>query len=403
MDHPMAGTDFRRLLLVAGVASLLASYTLIWLRFVHDPSERTSLDFIAFYAAGRAARLHGDACVYDLQRQQEIEQTLVGVPLGPGQVQLYLHMPFLIPVLRLIMSADYVASFYRWLSLLIVSYVIGIVILSRSFPQTGPDRDSILAPATSTFLFLPVFVSLMTGQDTALLFVGVALWIHGLFSGRELLSGMGLTLATVRPHVALVLALPMLFRYPRTFVGFTIGSGTLALISLWILGIEGTQQFINILVLSAGGRWYGTNENAMYNLIGLLSRGAPGLTPELVHITGWLAYGFAILGLCALWARSSDAKAWLIGPSVALALLAAPHLHFHDLALLLFPIYECMRSSKQDLKTFTAIALPIAISLLLLVSNVSPGLRYKVPYLVLLLLAAYPCSARFKPLLRGAA
>jgi hypothetical protein len=388
------------LFLIVGMASLLASYTLIWIRFVHDPSERAGLDFIAFYAVGRAAQLGGDTSVYDPQRQQEIQQTLVGVPLGPGQVLLYLHMPFLVPILRLIVSADYVASFYRWLSLMIASYVIGIVMLTRSFLQTGVDRDSLLAAATSTFLFLPVFVSLMTGQDTALLFVGVALWVYGLFSRREHLSGIGLSLATVRPHVALVLAMPMLCRYPNVFVGFTIGSATLALISLWVLGIEGTRQFIDILVLGAGGRWYGLNEEAMYNLIGLLRRGAPGLTAEVVHTIGWLAYGCAILGLCALWARSSDAKAWLIGPSVALALFVAPHLHFHDLALLLFPIYECMRSSKQGVKSFTAIALPIATSLLLLVSHVSPAFRYKVPYLVLFLSAAYLCSARLNALLR---
>jgi hypothetical protein len=198
-----------------------------------------------------------------------------------------------------------------------------------------------------------------------------------------------------------VLALPMLFRYPNVFVGFTIGSGTLALISLWILGIEGTRRFVDILVLGAGGRWYGLNEDAMYNLIGLLSRGAPGLTAELVHLIGWLAYGSAVLGLCALWARSSDPKAWLVGPSVALALFVAPHLHFHDLALLLFPIYECTRRNKPGLNTFAATALPIATSLLLLVSNVSPALRYKVPYVVLLLSAAYPCSARLNALLRG--
>jgi hypothetical protein len=392
----MDGRAFRRSILIAGIASLLASYTVIWLRFVHDPAERTGLDFIAFYAAGRTAQQHGDARVYDPRLQQQIEQAEVGFPLERRQVLLYNHMPFLVPVLRAIMSANYAASFYRWLSVLVIFYALGIAILSRSLRQAAMDRDSVRVTAVSASLFLPVFVSLMTGQDTAFLFVGAALWSHGLVHGRELLSGIGLSLADVRPHVALVLALPMLFRHPRVFVGFTIGSATLAVASLSILGIEGAREFVHVLSLSAGGQWYGLKEGAMYNFIGLLSRSAPGLPPGLLHAVGWLVYGASILGLCALWARAPDPKTWLVGPTVSLGLFVVPHLHLHDLALLLIPIYESIRSSKHGsvLTTSTAVALPLAISLLLLASNPSAGLRYKVPVSIMLVLAAYPCYAR---------
>ncbi len=319
------------------------------------------------------------------------------LPLERGQVLLYNHMPFLIPVLRAIVSADYLASFYRWLFLLVVLYGLGFVVMSKSLRQTGIDRDSVFDRRG----LVPVPPRIRQLDDRARYGLSIprgGLWAHGSDGGRELLSGIGLSLGAVRPHVVLVFALPMLFRHPKVFVGFTLGSGALALVSLTILGTEGSRAFIDVLRLSAGGRWYGLKEDAMYNLIGLLCRAAPQLTPELVHAIGWLVYGAAILGLCALWARASNPKTWLIGPTVALGLFVVPHLHLHDLALLLIAIYEWIRSSRiaAGLKASTAIALPMAVSLLLLVSNVAPGLRYKVPVSIVLLLAADPCYTTFK-------
>jgi glycosyl transferase family 87 len=395
-------TAIRRIFIIAGIASLSISYLLIWHRFVHDPAERTGLDFIAFYAAGRIAQQAGAAHVYDLRLQQEIQQEEVGFRLVPGQVLPYIHMPFLIPVLQLLVGRDYVTSLYRWASLQLVVYALGIAVLSRCLRHEGIDRDAIAAAALGGLLFLPGFFSFVTGQDTAFLFFGVAVWVCGLISRRETLSGIGLSLATVRPHIALIVALPMLFRHREVFWAFTVASAALATFSFVIVGIEGSRQFIDILRLSAGGTWYGMKEDSMYNLIGLLTRAFPGLSPELVRATGWFVYGAALVGLCVLWSRARNPKAWLIGPTVALALFVAPHLHFHDLTLLLIPIHEVIRSSARTgmMKTGITATFPIAASLLLLLSNVCPDLRYKTPYLIMLTLAGYPLLREIQPAVR---
>jgi putative effector of murein hydrolase LrgA (UPF0299 family) len=394
----MQPANIRRIFIVAGVISLFISYLGIWIRLINDPVERTGSDFIAFYTAGRIANSEGIASVYHPALQQQVQQEEVGFPLAQGQVLLYNHLPFLIPLLQVIVNTNYVASFYRWIILLGALYLIGITVLSQTLKRAEIDRSSTLLTAVGAILFLPVFFSLMNGQDTAFHFLGAAIWMYGLLSGREYLAGFGLSLATVRPHIALLLAIPMLFRYRKVFVGFLLGSGILALFSFLILGTSGIKQFIDILFVSAGGEWFGMKENAMYNLIGLLTRAVPQLEAGVIRTLGWIVYGIAVIGLCILWFKTRDLKNGHIGLSIILTLFFVPHLHFHDLALLLIPIYELILRSKEPgyLKTSIAILMPIAISLVLLISNASYYLQYTIPYLIMFMLAAYPVYQRFK-------
>jgi hypothetical protein len=394
----MQRANIGRIFVIAGILALFISYAGIWMRFISDPVQRTGSDFIAFYSAGRVAKDYGTANVYDPLLQQQVQQKEVGFPLVEGQVLLYNHLPFLIPILQLIANSSYVYSFHRWVVFLIVIYSTAIALLSHLLRLSGVEQTSTHLTAISSVLFFPIFFSLMNGQDTAFLLLGAAIWVFGLGSDNKLISGLGLSLTSVRPHIAIVLAIPMLFHYRKTFWGFVLGSGILALLSIIIIRIEGIEKYAHILSLTAGGQWYGMKEYAMFNLIGALLRLFPWIAADTIRTIGWIIYGLTIIGLCILWARTRDPRHGLIGLTVTLALFVAPHLHFHDLALLLIPIYELIRDSGEagGLKTSIAILLPIAISLLMLISNISPYLQYTVPYLVMLVLAGYPYRARFR-------
>lgn len=388
-----------RILLVAGALALFISYLGVWIRFISDPVERTGADFIAFYSAGRVAQTEGSGQVYDITLQQDVQEAEVGFELAPGQVLLYNHLPFLIPILQLIMSADYVGSFHRWVSILIALYVTSLLILDSALKHAGVELTRRVLAGIGGMLFLPLFFSLMNGQDTAFLFLGTALWTYGLHSRRDVLAGLGLSLTTVRPHIALMLALPMFFRHRRAFWFFALGSGMLAILSFTIIGVEGTLQFIRILFVSAGGEWHGMQEDAMYNLIGLLARAAPWLELGTVRTLGWGGYALAIAGASILWATSRRLQDGRIGLTVIAALFAVPHLHFHDLTLLLIPMFEMMRSDREATRQDISLpfVLPIAASLLLLASNAAAALQFSVPYLIMLILAAAPYYLRSGP------
>ena len=124
-------TSWRGMLL-AGSVSLLIIYFVWWGRMIGDPVERSGADFIAFYAAGRVAQAHGFTSIYDIEQQQTIEQEVVGFPLAEGQVLLYNHMPYLVPLLALVVNENYVGSFERWILVLISIYLIGTQFLIKS-------------------------------------------------------------------------------------------------------------------------------------------------------------------------------------------------------------------------------------------------------------------------------
>lgn len=386
----MRKINFHRIFIIAAIVSLLVSYLAIWIRLINDPVERTGSDFIAFYAAGRIAQEAGASHVYDIALQRQMEEEQVGFALAPGQVLQYNHLPFLIPILQLIVTPDYVASFHRWALFMATIYAIGIALLRRTLKQSRMDPAFIWVFTIGAMLFLPLFFSLMNGQDTGILLLGAAIWVYGLLSGREWIAGLGLSLTTVRPHIALVLALPMLFRHYRAFLGFAVGSGMLAFFSLAILGWQGAQEFVNIILVSAGGDWYGIKQNVMFNLIGLLMRTFPWVEADTIRGVGWVIYGATILALIFIWRRTKRRKEYLIGLSVTLAALVAPHLHFHDLTLILIPLFMLMRLSLIGrMKTSFAASLPIALSFLLLISNAAPFLQFSVPYLISFSLLGY--------------
>lgn len=388
----MLTTRIQRMVILAGIFSLLAAYVGLWLRFMNDPVERTGSDFIGFYSIGRIAQEQGPAYVYDPALQQQIQQEVVGFELAPGQVLINQHLPFLIPILQSLVSQDYVASFHRWNILMLLLYIIGIVLLSSLLKSRGLDRGMILQTSLGCLLFYPLFFSFLNGQDTAIAFLGLSIWVFGLMTGRDMLAGLGLSLVTVRPHIAIVMAIPMFFRRRKVFWGFAIGSGILGLISVALLGMQGTRQFIDILFISAEGQWYGLNEEHMFNLIGLLLRILPWLSKDTIHIIGWVTYAATIIGLCNPRRNNPELKTGGFGLFVIAALFVAPHLHYHDLTLLLIPIYELILTSTEtdDNKKLRMIALPVILSFVLLLGNISAVLQYTSPYLIMLGLAAYP-------------
>jgi hypothetical protein len=367
------------------------SYLGLWIRFIDDPVERTGSDFIAFYSSGRVAQGYGYSQVYVPSRIRAVQEEQVGFELAERQVLLYNHLPFLVPILRVLVTDHYVESFYRWIFLMIVLYITAITILQRIPGESGASgqrRNVSWLTGLGAFLFLPVFFSLMNGQDTAWLLLGAALWMYGLITGRDVLAGVGLSLTTIRPHVSLLLALPMLVRHRKVFMTYIIGGSILAGISFIIMGVEGIQNYIDILLISAGGEWHGMKEEAMFNLIGLLIRVFPWLRAEAIRLTGWIIYGLTMLGLLFLWSKNNHKVGNKFGLTVVLALVMVPHLHFHDLALLLIPFYELVHSGKFN--AATAAVVPVAASIFLLLGNLSYSLQYTVPYLIMAALIIYP-------------
>jgi hypothetical protein len=380
--------NFRRVFVVAALASLVLAYSLLWLRMITTPVEYTGADFIAFYAAGRIAQVEGLAYIYEPDRQQVIEQELVGFELVPGQVLLFNHLPYFVPILQLIIDENYVLSFIRWDLILLVVLILDATLLAYLLSRSGFEHGETWLAAFGIVLFFPIFTSLLNGQDTIFLLLGSVLWMLGLYLEKDILAGVGLSLVTIRPQLALILALPFLFRRRQVWWGFVAGTLALGAMCLFILGVDGSRNLIQLLEISARGEWYGLNPVEMPTLSGLLRRVVPGIDANVVHPVSWVAYFLTAAFLCFLWKRSKQIGEKEIGLAVVLNIFASPHLHYHDLALLLLSLTGLMVVAVREkyLSPRDAALLPFGISLLLLSSFVSPFLVYGLAYLFMLFL-----------------
>lgn len=349
------------------ILSLFIIYIFQWGTMIVTPSLRTGTDFMAFYAAGRVAQLHGFSNIYKIDLQQEIQEGIVGFPLAEGQVLLYNHVPYLVPLLSSLVSENYVASFIRWAMILLSVYIAATVLLVRA---ANDDRN--LALLFGSILFFPFFQSLLLGQDTSFLFLGVVLWGVGLIKKSDWLAGIGLALTSVRPHLCIALAVPFLFQNRRILWRFLAAVSVLILTSLLLLGKNGTLEFLTILQISAGGTWHGMHEADMVNLIGAATRILPFVDTSAIRMAGWFGYFIGIFLIALLWQRQLSLTI-KISATLILALFFAPHLHYHDLTILLVPLVFLSR-----VKTRFSF-LPLGISFLMLILK---PLFYVLPYLI---------------------
>ncbi len=372
-------------ILFAGIISLLIIYVVWWGRMIADPVQRTSADFISFYSAGRVAQLHGMASIYNAQYQQDVEQDVVGFPLVKGQVLLYNHMPYLAPLLALVFNENYVASFERWLLILIAVYLIGTQFLIKSLFMTEKAEIQ-FALFASTLTFFPLFISLWQGQDTAFLYLGVVFWCVGILKKQNWLIAAGLALVTVRPHISIALALPLLIKNRGAWWRSVLLIGLLALISLLLVNIQGAMEYVNRLLVSSDATWFGMKPEAMLNLLGLLLRSVQFPNPGLASWTGWLIYLAGIILIGILWYRSRVIDDRVLGLSILIAVVTAPHLHLHDLTLLIFPLLFITRARRVTRSEPGWVLLLLGASLCLLIAMLVDVIYYIVPYLLFVVL-----------------
>lgn len=350
------------------ILSLIIIYIFQWGVMITTPSLRTGTDFMAFYAAGRVAQEYRIESAYKIPLQQKLQEKVVGFPLAEEQVLLYNHLPFLIPILYLTVAENYVISFLVWITLMLSINIIASTIFVN---EIQPNNKILLL---GIILFFPFFQSLLLGQDTAILFLGTVLWVIGLRKKRDWLIAIGLALTSVRPHLCLFFVIPLAFYDFRLAWKSILSIGLLGIFSILLIGWDGTLDFIGILQISADGTWHGMNENAMFNLIGFISRSLPSLDSNSVRVLGWGTYFCVILILCFLWGKDKKEKVdWLICTTIVLTLFFSPHLHYHDLTLLIIPFAMLLTKHKDSSNII------LGTSLILLILK---PLYYIAPYII---------------------
>ena len=269
-------------------------------------------DFPAFYSAARIWSSGRNP--YDLEEQCRVQIPIRGVPCLP-----FAHPPIVLPLISLVSNDDFTNSYYRWCLLLVV--VTAVCILPFYY-LCGKWQLSI-----QTILFFPIIVAITFAQDTAFILLGVLLWTWLLISKRDLLSGLALSLAVLKPQIAILLALPLLFCRPKAFAGFCIGAAVLATYSLVLVGVQGFSGLLHIVQIMSQDQGYGVNAKVMQNATALLVRSGFSIAWALpVFLLG-------IVAISVYW-KTKGISLRELPVGIVVTLFTAPHLHFHDLSLL---------------------------------------------------------------------
>ena len=383
----MGNLDIRRMLALGGCFSLLLYFAFSWTSMLADPNQRTGSDFMGFYNFGRIYQTRGIQYIYDIQEQQKIEEQVVGRPVT---VIFYTHLPFIAPLAKFIVDENYVDSFKRWAVVLLLLNAVNVYLLANMLEIKKFTKDNLFILYMGAFFFDPTFSGFINGQDIAILLFGAIVWARGMLSRNYFLAGLGLSLTTIRPQIALFLAIPFFFRHRTVFWGFILGSLTLAVISVALLRIDGTLKFIESIRYIEGTIWREPHAFDMPTISGIIRRNFEIIDPAPVKALIWIFYLLGIAGFCVWWRKSVEINEKHIGLIVLAAILLLPYAHYHELTLLLVPIFCLLRILEKNtaIQQYYLAVLPLVVSWLSILGFIGSGaLKFPIVYVVIFLLA----------------
>jgi hypothetical protein len=331
------------------------------------------------------SRQYGSGAVYDLELAAIAQAQVAGTAVGEERILLPNHPPFVYPVMALLADLDFRQAYN--------CYLLGVWIFTAAIMSTlylllrkrdWPRLDAFLL-SCSVLLFEPFFISVLKGQDTYILLIGGLFLLFSFIGKKDWLAGIGLGLMLIRPQIALILAIPFLFRKQRVWWWFLATAALLGIYSFIQIGWSGIRDYIVVLGLSTGVEGFGWDEVGMFDAVGLIMRMIPTLDLDLIHVIGWIFYLASMVGLSILWSSSKAIQQWHLSLAVILGLFAAPHLHYHDLALLAVPLVGLVVAGveRKKIKISTAVALPMITSIVFLFSEFWDPARLTFPYLLM--------------------
>ena len=236
------------------ISVLILALFLIFLTFSFATAKRgrtvfgpfLGADFGAFYVAGQIFNNYEPARIYDgaLHRQLYKEN----FPDAPLDEELsYANAPFFIVPFIFLSRLPYAWAYLLWLVISVALYVAGFSILWRA--QRTLSQEFWLTGLLLALSFWPFLVECLAGgQTSAVGFFWLALAI-ACEPRSKFWSGAALAVCAYKPTL-LFLIVPMLLVTGRwlNFVGLLAGNVVLALVSLFLVGLQGCINFINRLL-----------------------------------------------------------------------------------------------------------------------------------------------------------
>jgi len=342
-------------------------FNLIYSKYVSlVDNSGVGMDFLSYYSVGYIFREVSATNIYNLPLQYQTQGSLM--PNYHGVFTFFNHPPILVPLLGWTVEKDFTIAYTKWVVIIILFQIISLGILIKLMYLQKWERRKIWLTALSGVFFYPFIVACMRGHDSTFLFLGISIWAFGLITSKDIVAGLGLAMVMIRPQIALVLAVPFLFKNRRVWFWFMLWGFALFIYMYLSVGLKGIIGFVEVMQHTGSG--LGLDVNNMATFMGFVIRWFPGITPYLFKLIGYFGYLISILFLCMVWIKSDIIGFKQINIAILCAILFSPHLNYHDLIILFVPIIGVISLLNQSKALGKyAIFLPLVISVLLIIGD----------------------------------
>ncbi len=333
------------------ILALLLLTVVIAFFYYRFPRMARGSDFPDFYVAAEMVR-HGHGHeIYNFAVQQDSQSKYAG-RIGTY----YVHPPFEILLFWPLAFLPLREAYLAW-CLVNAALLIALAEWTSAIIAGRWNWQIVLGVF---FLFPPILLNLLQGQDSILLmFVIAAAWTL-LHRKHDAYGGVLLACGLFKFHFILpIAAVGAVIRGRRFLKGFVGAASVFLLISAWISGWSWFVRYPRFLWELSSRPLGGVHPRQMANLRGLASLWWNRSLPILI-VASLLLFGILLWSAVRSLKGNNDETQFLIlGNAVTAALLLGYHTSPHDLVLLLLP----MAGWGQYLRTHRKISQPMKIFL----------------------------------------
>ena len=337
MSLPLQVVGFLLLafLMLAVMSKWTALFDLQADRLNHTVNQAEFEDYVAFYAAGKLVAEGRGADLYETEVLAAKEREVMGRPVGGTGSLGFFNPPFValfFAPFTLLPVGEAGVALFLVNSVLVLGVTGGI---RRMLNIEGPIPSLLFALAALSLQ--SVFWLVAHGQFSMWLFLGFLYFFWFQQQGRPALSGFALTLLLVKPQMAILPALVLLWKKDwRALASFSSVTVLLVVGSIAVSGTSVLWEYPSFALNSTGWeRELGINVERMYGWNGLFATIVANHSP--VHIMLTASATVATVGL-VLWGfssvqPSSSRFALACAALVAGAILVNPHVYLQDMVL----------------------------------------------------------------------
>ena len=315
-------------------------------------------DFTAFYTAGKMVRQGLGSHLYDPVEQWRVQQQFAKDVAIRQEPLPYLRLPFEAPLFLPLAFLPYSAAYVLWF-LLNLGVVVGVSLFLRrrlASPHEIPAWLLVLV----ALAFVPVFLTLLQGQDSILVLLFYSLAFVALREGADFRAGCWLGLGLIKPHLVLPFVAIMFLRGRRKLgAGFVAVAAVLFTASVTVVGWSEFLRYPGYLWQLEQHTERGlVQPRDNPNLRGLVE-GFGSASPQVITgVIAILSVGLMVwVGVRAKNAAAGRTTDLIFCQAVLASLLVSYHSFAYDLSLLLLPIFLLMPGWQQGPRGLDRLAL----------------------------------------------